>query len=468
MRVFFSHLRILIAVGAFVTLSAEAEAGQATEFPARPATVTSAADAIPVVGHERLAWDQRAGSPNELARLGFVAYVNGTPHNLAAIACATNEGPAGYECSSALPALEPGLNVIEVAAFLNNSAHAEGQRSQAIHLILGDSPAGIAAGAGAVRAQSTPAARSVTAGDGTRLQVTEVATGIEDATDLLSLADGGVLVAERIGRVRVLRGQLMAGAAITLDDVMVGDGHGLLSLAAGPDFSSTRHVFASYTTEYGLRVARFTLAGDRLVDRAVVLDGLPVAAAQPAALLRTGPDGRLYLATDDGGDPERLYDLGSYSGKILRFAADGTTPQDQPGRSPVWSLGVSHPVGLAWAAEGAVLRLVGVELPGSGVARAPSNVNVAAGVTRLSLPPEFGATHAAIGASSAASVPDQLFVGSASERGILKVTFDGEIPSGSEWLLRDLPGPVTALTVTADGAIYAAVGPTLLRIVAER
>jgi glucose/arabinose dehydrogenase len=177
----------------------------------------------------------------------------------------------------------------------------------------------------------------------------------------------------------------------------------------------------------------------------------------------------LYLATDDGGDPERLYDLGSYSGKILRFAVDGTTPQDQPGRSPVWSLGVSHPVGLAWTAESAVLRLVGVELPGSGVARAPSNVDVAVGVSRLSLPPEFGATRATIGASSAASAfADQLFVGSASERGILKVSFDGDVPSGSQWLLRDLPGPVTALTATSDGVIYAAVGPTLLRIVAEQ
>jgi glucose/arabinose dehydrogenase len=248
---------------------------------------------------------------------------------------------------------------------------------------------------------------------------------------------------------------------------MVGEGHGLLALTAGPDFSSTRHVFASYTTVDGLRIARFTVAGDRLVDRAVLLDGLPIAAARPAALLRSGPDGRLYLATDDGGDPERLYDLGSYSGKVLRFATDGTTPEDQAGRSPVWSVGVGHPIGLAWTVERA-LRLVGVEGPESGVARAPANLDVTHAVTRLSLPPALGATRAAIGAASSAPVfRDQLFVGLANERAILKVAFDGDVPSGSEWLLNDLPGPVTALTATADGAIYAAVGPALLRIIVE-
>jgi glucose/arabinose dehydrogenase len=115
-----------------------------------------------------------------------------------------------------------------------------------------------------------------------------------------------------------------------------------------------------------------------------------------------------------------------------------------------------------------MLRLVGVEFPDSRVARAPSGLDFTHAVTRFSVPPTIGATRAAIGAaSSAPAFRDQLFVGSANERAILKVSFAGDVPSGSEWLLRDLPGPVTALTATADGAIYAAVGPILLRIVAE-
>jgi glucose/arabinose dehydrogenase len=471
MRVFFSHLRILIAAGAFATPSVgEVWAGQAraTGQPAtRPAALDS--EGLEVQGHERLVWDQRASSQDELARLGFVAYVNGMARPLAAIACVARGGPSDFECSSALPALESGLNVVEVAAYFDAGAHAATHRSLPIRLRFGDSPAGIGAAADAGRAQSSALEGFWAATDGTRLRVTEVAAELEDATDLLSLPDGRLLVAERGGLVRILSdGVLSAAAAATLDDVMVGEGRGLLALTAGPDFSSTHHVFASYTTEYGLRIARFTLAGDRLVDRAVVLDGLPIAAVRPAALLRSGPDGRLYLATDDGGDPERLYDLGSYSGKVLRFATDGTTPQDQPGHTPVWSIGVSQPIGLAWSGERAMVRLVGVERPGSGVARAPSSLDFTHAITRFSLPPTIGATRAVIGAASAPAFRDQLFVGSANERAILKVSFDGDVPSGSEWLLRDLPGPVTALATASDGAIYAAVGPTLLRIVAEQ
>jgi glucose/arabinose dehydrogenase len=312
--------------------------------------------------------------------------------------------------------------------------------------------------------------RSWTTADGARLRATAVASGLEDSTDLLPLPDGRLLVAERAGRVRVVGDDgLLAAAAVTLPDVVVGEGRGLLALALDADFASTRHVFAGYTSEQGLRIARFTLSGERLIDRAIVLDGLPVAAVGPAALLRAGPDGRLYLATDAAGDPDHLFDLGSYSGKILRFTTDGTTPEDQASRSPVWSVGVSHPIGLAWTADRTTLRLIGVEDPESQATRGPSSAAFARGLTRFSLPPAIGATRATLGAGSAVPMfRDQLFVGSAHERAILRVWFDGDVPAGSEWWLRDLPGPVTALGSAADGTIYAAVGPVLLRIAADR
>ena len=463
MRVFSPLFRILIVAVAYPALSADdVLAGQSR-------TAASDSDFIQVQGNERLEWDQRASSPHELTELDFVAYVNGRPQALASVTCGTSEGPAGFECSATLPVLAPGLNVVEVSARVNVGTRAEGQRSQPIHLRFGDGVASVAGGVAARSLEAQAFDRSWTTADGAQLRATEIATGLQDSTDVLPLPDERLLIAERAGRVRVFSNGALIGSALELDDVMVGEGRGLLALTLSPDFSSTRHVFASYTTEDGLRVARFTLAGDRLVDRAVVLDGLPIAEMRPAAVLRAGPDGRLYLATDDGGDPERVYDLGSYSGKVLRFATDGTTPNDQAGRSPVWSLGVSHPVGLAWSAERGVLRLVGVELPESRVDRAPSGVEVAAGVNRLSLPPAFGATRATIGASSSVSAfRDQLFVGSANERAILKITFEGDAPSGSEWLLRDLPGPVTALAAASDGAIYAVVGPALLRIASDR
>ena len=290
-------------------------AGQGRVAPAgavpRSATMDLDADptAIDVQGNERLAWDQRASSRDELGGVGFNAYVNGRVQTLSSVSCASSSSAAGFECTATLPALDPGVNVIEVAAYLTTDAAVEGQRSPPIHLRFGRSPAGEAGGAGLGRMPVMD--RTWATADGVRLRATEVATGLDNPTDLLPLPDGRVLIAERSGRVRVFRdGALLPAAGLVLEDVTVGDGRGLLALAADHAFSSTQRVFAIYSTEDGLRVARFTVAGDRLVDRAILLDGLPAASVQPAALLRTGPDGRLYLALDDGGDSRRLGDLG--------------------------------------------------------------------------------------------------------------------------------------------------------------
>jgi len=436
-------------------------------------------------GDERLVWEHWASSSEELARTRFVAYVDGGGHPLPAVTCASDAGPRWFECTSPLPALTPGVHEIKISAYLARDVRAEGGRSAPIIVRYGADRAGDVVPADLRQADSAPSTeappstkdpapsmdRTWTTPDGVRLQATEMASGLDDATDLLPLPDGRVLVAERAGRVRVFRdGVLLDRAAVTLDDVALGDGRGLLALAADRAFPSTPHIFAIYTTTDGLRVARFTAHGDMLVDRAVLLDGLPIAAVQPAALLRTGPDGRLYLALDDGGDRERLQDMGSYSGKVLRFSTDGTLPSDQPGRSPVWSVGVSQPVGLVWSVQQPTLRVVSVE-PEVAVPQTFSSAgsDSASNVARFSLTPDVGASRAAIG--SGPSLPafrDNLLVASAGERAILRVRFPGgDVPGGGEWLLRDLPGPVTALAVAADGAIYAAVGPALLRIVGQ-
>lgn len=482
MRTAFSPLRLLLLTGAVLTApGGDAWAGQRSgllESDAPPSPAESidliepiappeSSAAIEVRGHQRLAWDQPAASPDELAGLAYVAYVNGDAQPLASVSCTLAPSDAGFVCTAALPSLDAGVSVVEIAARFVTNPQSESSRSAPLFLCLHGN-----AGCGAAQSGPSPspdAGRTWTTADGVRLHAVEVASGLDDPTDLLPLPDGTVLIAERSGRVRLLRDDVLAPtAALILGDVVVGDGRGLLGLAADPAFATTRNVFAIYTADDGLRVTRYTLAGTMLVNRAVVVDGLPASDVRPAAILRAGPDGQLYLATDAGGDPDRLYDLGSYSGKILRLATDGTTPADQPSRSPVWSVGMNHPVGLAWSADRATLRLVGVEDPASETARVPSTASFAPGLTRFSLPPAIEATDATIGHPSSPVFRDQLLIASATERAILKVSFDGDVPSGTEWLVRDLPGPVTALTSATDGSIYAAVGQTLLHIAVDQ
>src|SRR5690606_1007981 len=62
------------------------------------------------------------------------------------------------------------------------------------------------------------------------------------------------------------------------------------------------------------------------------------------------PDGKLMIATGDGALFDKAQDVGSPSGKILRFNIDGSVPPDNPiPGSPVWAWGLRNPQGLVYA-----------------------------------------------------------------------------------------------------------------------
>jgi glucose/arabinose dehydrogenase len=71
--------------------------------------------------------------------------------------------------------------------------------------------------------------------------------------------------------------------------------------------------------------------------------------------VRVAPDGLLFVAIGSQTSEASAPALASPAGKILRIRADGTTPDDNPWRSPVFSLGHRDPRGLAWSADGAAL-----------------------------------------------------------------------------------------------------------------
>jgi glucose/arabinose dehydrogenase len=70
--------------------------------------------------------------------------------------------------------------------------------------------------------------------------------------------------------------------------------------------------------------------------------------------MRFGPDGKLWIATGDGGLPSRAQDTTSLNGKVLRINADGSVPTDNPtlkgqsAPSAIYALGLRNPGGLVF------------------------------------------------------------------------------------------------------------------------
>jgi glucose/arabinose dehydrogenase len=188
-----------------------------------------------------------------------------------------------------------------------------------------------------------------------------VAGGLEVPWGIAFLPDGSALVSERdttrvlaispdgdqvrtVGRIEAARPQGEAG---------------LLGLAVSPTYDEDSLVYAYASTDRDNRVLSMTYDGRSLGEPEVVLDGIPNGYNHDGGRLEFGPDGHLYVATGEIGEPDLAQDPDSLAGKILRITPDGDPAPGNPDEdSRVWTLGHRNVQGLAfddedrlWASE---------------------------------------------------------------------------------------------------------------------
>ena len=99
------------------------------------------------------------------------------------------------------------------------------------------------------------------------------------------------------------------------------------------------------------RVMRYRLTERGPEDPTEIVGGIPGNRFHDGGRLAFGPDGYLYVATGDAGEPARSQDLLSRAGKILRVDDSGGIPATNPRGGAAWSWGHRNPQGLAWDDE---------------------------------------------------------------------------------------------------------------------
>jgi glucose/arabinose dehydrogenase len=418
-----------------------------------------------IIGNERFGWDQSAATSADLAAFRYLVYVDGAAGvELQDVSCSGAPAAAGFACSARLPSMAAGRHSLTLSAFIEDGARLESARSSPLNVIL------VGQAAIARAAESRPGLLTVATVDGVRLHVTAVADGLEDPTDLAFAADGRIFIAERAGRVRIVRdGRLLPAPAATLRDVLTTDRNGLLAIALDPDFDRTQFVYLVYTADFAFRFARFRAAGDALSERVVLLDAVAPSARHPAASLRSGPDARLYIGVDDGDVADAAGDLGSFGGKVLRLNPDGTTPADQEGGTPVFALNVNRPSGMDWGSDGALWIVESglLQVVVADIGRGRRGRTLA----RYSLPEGTGAS--ALSFYHANLIPafqGNLFIAGSGDRTILRLRFDPKRPMqvvSTERLVLDAVDAVRAIGVGRDGAVYFCTSNALMKIVPE-
>jgi hypothetical protein len=438
-----------------------------------------------VTANNRLVWDQMAADAAELSTIRYAIYVDGTRSELTAVSCTTEPANGTFTCSARLPPMSSGRHQLHLASFVIDGGEVlESSRSGPLEItfVSGTAPP---AGQG-IDGQVTSRASTT----GRRAALPTIADGLDGVSDLAFAPDGRLFVAERSGRVRVVRdGQLLVVPALEIrrrpeiDEAGVvpgalriaprdpgGAAGALLALAFDPHFDRTRFVYVLYTaasrrTALSFVVARYREAGDTLADRAILLDDVPAATPDPAGALRIGPDGKLYVAFDDSGDARLAGDLASPNGKVLRLNTDGTTPDDQAGASPLYSSAYRSPAGLDWDDQSGLLWAV--DRTGAGRAQL-SAVGVTAingrkrGITKatLSLPEP-------VEPSGLVFFQDSLLMASMRGERLLRSRVDPHERTrivATEPLLESMADGVQALTIGPDRALYFATARTIRRL----
>lgn len=201
-------------------------------------------------------------------------------------------------------------------------------------------------------------------------QVSEVAKGLEHPWSLAFLPDGAMLVTEKPGRLRLVDAQGVLSAPIKgVPQVFAQGQGGLLDVVLSPNFKDDRLVYLSYAEEGEGGKAGTAVGYGRLSSDNRALENFKVIFQQQPKLssghhfgsrLVFDREGMLFIALGENNQRSTSQDLDKLQGKIVRLAADGSIPKDNPfvgqanARPEIWTYGMRNPQGMAlnpWTGE---------------------------------------------------------------------------------------------------------------------
>ena len=191
--------------------------------------------------------------------------------------------------------------------------------------------------------------------EGQDIRVVVYTRGLKRPWSAVWLPSGEMLVTERGGQLRIVRGGKLDPTPVAGVPAVRAQGlSGLFDIALHPKFADNRFVYLSYSkpveaNRAGLALARGVWDGKALTD---VRDLFVTTDTSTVSRLAFGHDGTLYMTTW-GDRGEIAQDLAGYAGKVLRFTDDGGVPPDNPfvgkdGVKPeIFTLGHRSNLGLA-------------------------------------------------------------------------------------------------------------------------
>jgi glucose/arabinose dehydrogenase len=326
-----------------------------------------------------------------------------------------------------------------------------------------------------------------------------VAEGLVQPWSMAFLPGGDLLVTERPGRLRIVRGGKLLPTPVTgVPEVVYRGQGGLLDVVAHPNFATNKLIYLSFSKPVGSGAATTAVVRGRFEKNALVdVKEIFVADTKGApghygSRIAFDKSGMLFIAVGDrqvspSGDLEKhpSQDVSNHHGKVVRLFDDGRVPTDNPfvgksGAKPeIWSYGHRNPQGLAihpttgdvWETEhgpqgGDELNLIqkglnyGWPVVGFGVNYGPG-VAIHAGTMRPGMEQPKNVWVPSIATSSLMiytgdkfpAWKGSFFVGGLTGQRITRLTYDGKAFNVEDNLVRN-QGRIRDVRQGLDGFIY--------------
>ncbi len=199
------------------------------------------------------------------------------------------------------------------------------------------------------------------------VQVETIATGLEHPWAVAVLPDGGYLVTEKPGRMRIIRDGQLSAPISGVPKVSSRSQGGLFDVELAPDFATSRTLYLTAATSgdggSGTEAFSATLSPDGTalenVRSIFRMRKFTSGGIQYGARIAIAKDGSLFISIGDRGDRDRSQDWKDDAGTIIHINADGSIPADNPFKDgakalpEIWSKGHRNPQGITFdAADG--------------------------------------------------------------------------------------------------------------------
>lgn len=203
---------------------------------------------------------------------------------------------------------------------------------------------------------------------GVQMTVEEIVTGLDTPWGVAVLPEGGYLVTERPGRLRLIRDGRMGDPISGVPEVLAQRQGGLLDVALAEDFDESRVVYLTYAKPVSggtsaTAAARGVLSADgtALTEVADIFVQDPPSPNAMHYGSRVVPAGEVvYVTTGEHFSlKERVYaqDTDTTYGKVVRLKHRGGAAEGNPFGNEVWSLGHRNIQGADLRADGTLWTL---------------------------------------------------------------------------------------------------------------